>query len=229
MSQQNQKKRLQDSLKSSLNHQLEMKNYQKDNAFRMTKREKNINRTDLHLWKDGKAEHDSHIPGWGYNSRYKYLGMHNSFKKNVGSLDFPLGGDLHRSVQVRANHHLGRIENSINQNGDKAFVNTGNFVMGDDNPTKRGGLGVGGVNRQRTPGGTRNIMGNNASLYASEPNLRARLRESGEMITQPNAPGPQTEADAGGKTEVPEGYGQSHMKTENLMSRDFGGQLGPLC
>jgi hypothetical protein len=44
-----QKIRLQDSLKTSLSHQLELKNYQKDNAFRMTKREKDINRTGLHV------------------------------------------------------------------------------------------------------------------------------------------------------------------------------------
>ena len=47
--QHDQKTRLQDSLKTSLKHQLELKNYQKENAFRMTKREKDINRTGLHV------------------------------------------------------------------------------------------------------------------------------------------------------------------------------------
>jgi len=37
---------MQKSLKDSLAQQMEMKNYQKDNQFRMTKREKNINRGD---------------------------------------------------------------------------------------------------------------------------------------------------------------------------------------
>jgi len=194
----------------------------------MTKREKGINRTDLHLWKDGKAENDGHqIPGWGYNSRYKYLGMHNSFKKNLGSLDFPLGGNLHRSVQVNANEHIGLIAKSISQNTNKAFANTADYKLAEERPGPRGGMGVGGAVRQRTPGGTENIRGRNNSLYASEPNLHNRLRESGDVAARGNGAQQQTEADVG-KNQAPEGYHQSHINTEHAMNRDFGGQMAAL-
>lgn len=226
--QHDQKTRLQDSLKTSLKHQLELKNYQKENAFRMTKREKDINRTGLHNWKESIGESDGHaIPGWGYNSRYKYLGMHNTCKKNLGSSDFPLGGNLHRSVQHQASQVVSKIESSVNLHGDKAFADTAEYRLREEAAPVNKGLGKGGVTRQRTPGGTLNTHGMSNPMYASEPNLHSRLRDATENgYAEEN--GKLTESAVNMKRDSPEGYMKNHLPQENAYARDFGGQLGAL-
>jgi len=167
------KQEMQNSLKKNLADQIKFKELQKENAFRMTKREKVLNQKDLHNWKESKPDIEScMIPGWGYNSRYKYLYQNNNngFKRNMNSSEFPLGGDNHKNVQNHAHNTLKKLENNIRDTSDNVFNLLANHRV-EDAESRMNKLAPRTYSPTHGNNNTMEYQKRGNPLYQSEPNL----------------------------------------------------------
>jgi len=98
--------------------------------------------------------------------------LHNAFKRNVNSQDFPLGGDLHKSVQQHANQELNKIEGNIQETNDAAFNTLAKHKIETNDRV--------GHNYTYSPVNAAKTLANKRShpLYASDPSLNAHHMRS---------------------------------------------------
>lgn len=205
-----QKMALQQSMKDSQDKQIQEKQFFKDNAFRMTRREKNLNRPDLQNWKTNKPELEGQaIPGWGYNSRYKYLYLHNGYKKNSNSQNFPLGGDLYRSVQGNVTDELNKIEHNNRDSNDAAFIRLAEHKVSTQE-AKMSNIGL--ANKDGNPITSPKVEAttNQNLLSQSQPNLLSTSEVKNNLNQDPCQ-----------ENTAPPGYMTSQMHMDQDQAREF--------
>ena len=137
--------------------------------------------------------------------------MHNGFKKNITNNEFPLGGNLLKSVQTSVNSRLNQIENNNRDSNDQAFVRLADHKV-TNQAARLNVLGLANKGDYLSPKGGNDPMGQNP-LYKSQPDLRG-------MSNADEEPKDNQEGDILDRT-APHGYMKSHAQMDQGLSQEF--------